>query len=168
MGAAARSRTPVEVASGIRRTRSTPPKRTRMTARELVVAFYADIWDRGNLSRIPALLREDFTFRGSTRRRAEGARRVRGVRQDGARCARGRCDILDLVVEERRAFARMRFSGRHVGEFLGFRASGKELEWMGAALFTLGDDGRASDLWVLGDVESLRARLRANAAAEIG
>ncbi len=34
---------------------------------------------------------------------------------------------------------------------------------MDAALFTVGEDGRIADLWVLGDVFGLMSQLRANA-----
>lgn len=136
-----------------------------MTVKDLVASFYADIWNRGDLSVIPTLLREDFTFRGSLgaeRRGHDGfaayVAMVRGALADY------RCDVLDLIAEDQRAFARMRFSGRHVGELLGFAPSGRKVEWLGAALFTMGDDGRIGDLWVLGDVAALTAQLAAASA----
>lgn len=136
-----------------------------MTMRDIVASFYADIWNRGDLSFLAALLAEDFTFRGSlgtgARGHAQFAEYVKSVR--GA-LSDYRCDILDLVGEERRAFARMRFSGLHTGHFLGFAPTGKRVEWAGAALFTLGHDGRIADLWVLGDLHGLTAQLRANEA----
>ena len=49
------------------------------------------------------------------------------------------------------------------GEFLGYAPSGKRVDWMDAALFTVGEDGRIADLWVLGDVFGLMSQLRANA-----
>jgi steroid delta-isomerase-like uncharacterized protein len=135
-----------------------------VNAKDRVASFYADIWNRGDLSFIAALLRDDFTFRGSLGAERKGhagfAAYVTMVRS-----ALGdyRCDILDLVAEDRRAFARMRFSGVHRGEFLGYAPSGKRVDWLGAALFTLGEDGRIADLWVLGDVSGLMSQLRANA-----
>jgi steroid delta-isomerase-like uncharacterized protein len=135
-----------------------------MRVKELVASFYADVWNRGDLAAIPALLREDFTFRGSLGAERRGhagfAAYVATVR--GA-LAGYRCEILDLVAEGGRAFARMRFSGEHVGELLGYAPTHRRVEWMGAALFTLGDDGRVADLWVLGDTQALTAQLEANA-----
>jgi predicted ester cyclase len=64
------------------------------------------------------------------------------------------CDIIDLVVENQKAFARMRFHGIHRGEFFGYAPTGRLVEWAGAALFTFRDD-KIEDLWVLGDVHSL-------------
>jgi predicted ester cyclase len=73
------------------------------------------------------------------------------------------CTILDLVVETPKAFARMRFSGIHVGEFMGFPPTGKPVSWEGAALFTFSGD-LIVDAWVLGDLKALEKQLRVNAS----
>jgi predicted ester cyclase len=135
-----------------------------MYVKELVASFYADIWNRGDLSLIPMLLQEGFAFRGSLGQERRGhagfaayVALVRGALADY------RCDVLDLVAEDGKAFARMRFSGVHSGEFLGHAPSGRRVQWLGAALFTTGADGRVSDLWVLGDTQALMTQLEANA-----
>ncbi len=135
-----------------------------MHVKDLVTSFYADIWNRGDLSLIPMLLQEDFAFRGSLGQERRGhagfaayVALVRGALSDY------RCDVLDLVAEDGKAFARMRFSGAHTGEFLGHAPTGRRVEWMGAALFTTGHDGRVSDLWVLGDTQALTRQLEGNA-----
>jgi predicted ester cyclase len=135
-----------------------------MTLAEIVQSFYTDVWNRGDLAAVPALLEPGFAFRGSL-----GAVR-RGHEEfveylTAVRAALGdyRCDILDLVVEPPRAFARMRFSGVHLGPFLGFAPTGQTVDWAGAALFTVGEDGRVADLWVLGDLQALTAQLEAHA-----
>ena len=46
--------------------------------------------------------------------------------------------------------------------FMGFSPTQKPVEWMGAALFTF-SGGKITDLWVLGDVDGLKAQLSANA-----
>jgi hypothetical protein len=76
---------------------------------------------------------------------------------------RYRCDILDCVTEGEKAFAKMRFSGIHVGPFRGYAPTGRSLQWLGAALFRM--QGRQiAELWVLGDLVSLEADLKRNAA----
>ncbi len=135
-----------------------------VSLRDIVGSFYAEIWNRGDPSAVAALLREDFTFRGSLgvsrRGHAEFISYVNMVR--GA-LGEYRCDILDLVVEPPRAFARMLFSGVHQRPFLGFAPTGRRVEWTGAALFTAASDAPVADLWVLGDVHALVAQLEANA-----
>jgi len=127
----------------------------------LIASFYADLWNRGDATRVPALLREDFTFRGSLGAERKGhagflayVASVRGALRDY------RCDVLDVVAEDRRAFARVRFSGIHVGELLGYAPTGRRVEWMGAALFQADEEGRVADLWVLGDVQALQSQLQ--------
>jgi predicted ester cyclase len=130
----------------------------------LVQQFYERIWEAGDLDAAEALLAPDFAFRGSLgdalRGRAAFIEYVRGVR--GA-LSGYRCEILDCVAEGDRAFARMRFSGRHTAPLRGHGPTGKEVHWLGAALFRF--EGPAiAELWVLGDLAGLDALLRANAA----
>jgi predicted ester cyclase len=140
-----------------------------MDLRDAVEAFYAEIWNRGDLAAVPSLLRDDFTFRGSLGAERKGhAGFVAYVELVRGALADYRCEILDLVVEPPRAFARMRFSGVHRGAFLGFAPTGRRLEWMGAALFTAAGDGRIAGLWVLGDLQALTGQLEANARAARG
>jgi predicted ester cyclase len=131
--------------------------------RTVVESFYADIWNRHDKSKIPALLCSDFTFRGSLGQARTGhdgfASYVDFVHKA---LAEYRCDILDLVVEEPKAFARMRFSGIHRGDFFGYPPTGKPVEWAGSALFTFSVD-QVADLWVLGDVHGLLQLLDRNA-----
>jgi steroid delta-isomerase-like uncharacterized protein len=130
-----------------------------------IAAFYERIWNARELGAAAELLTEDFAFRGSlgdelTGRDAFGAY----VRALHAALADYRCEIEDCVAERDKAFARMRFSGRHVGVFRGEPPTGKTVSWAGAALFTLRRE-RIASLWVLGDLSGLDATLRANREA---
>jgi predicted ester cyclase len=58
----------------------------------------------------------------------------------------------------------MRFSGKHVGLFLGHRPTAKFVQWEGAALFDF-DGQRISRLWVLGDLAGLETVLKGNESA---
>jgi steroid delta-isomerase-like uncharacterized protein len=126
-----------------------------ISMRAAVQSFYADIWNRHDKSKIPAILHSDFTFRSSLGETLTGHDGFASY-LDFVHAALGnyRCDIVDLVVENRQAFARMQFHGIHRGEFLGYAPTGKVVEWAGAALFTFRHD-KIADLWVLGDVHSL-------------
>jgi predicted ester cyclase len=131
--------------------------------RAVVQRFYADIWNRQDKSAIPALLCHDFTFRGSLGDVKSGhsgflsyLEHVHAILGDF------RCDIIDLVTEPPKAFARMRFSGLQRGRLFGFDPTGRPVEWAGAALFTFSGT-RIRDLWVLGDVHGLIELLRHHA-----
>ena len=128
----------------------------------VVQRFYADVWNNHDKSAIPSLLQSDFTFRGSLGQIKTGyfefSEYVDFVHQAlGAY----QCDILDLVSEGNQCFARMRFSGTHRGDFMGFKPTGKKVEWAGAALFSF-REGLVADLWVLGDVHGLLQLLERN------
>ncbi len=128
----------------------------------VVQRFYADVWNKHDITAIPSLLQSDFTFRGSLGQSKTGHYEFADY-VDFVHQALGayRCDILDLVEEDNQCFARMRFSGIHRGDFFGFKPTGKKVEWAGAALFSF-RDGLVADLWVLGDVYGLLQVLELN------
>lgn len=134
---------------------------------KLVEAFYQRIWNDGDLDAARELLTDDFVFRGSLGAELRGIAAFMGyVRSVRDALAGYRCDILECVSEGERAFAKMRFGGRHVGTFRGYAPTGKPVQWLGAALFRF--EGPAiADLWVLGDLVSLDAMLKANQAGGI-
>ena len=70
------------------------------------------------------------------------------------------CIICDLIETPDRVATRMVFSGTHRGTFFGVPATGRTIEWAGAAFFTM-PDGKISTLWVLGDIDSIRRQLGA-------
>ena len=126
-----------------------------MSTPVLVEAFYEHIWNAGNVEAAMDLLAEAFVFRGSLGADLQGrgafleyVTSVRSVLADY------HCEILECVTEGNRAFARMRFSGRHVGEFRGYPPTGKPVHWVGAALFRF-EGAAIAQLWVLGDLQGL-------------
>jgi predicted ester cyclase len=135
-----------------------------MSTAILVDSFYSRIWNDGDLTASSELLSKDFCFRGSLGVEMRGydafGEYVRSVR---TALADFRCEILDCVTEQNKAFAKMRFTGIHVGTFRGHKPTGRPVHWLGAAFFTL-EGGVISELWVLGDLVGLDAVLEMNAA----
>jgi predicted ester cyclase len=131
--------------------------------KSVVQEFYDEVWNKRDKSLIPNILHSDFTFRGSLGHSKSGHKEF-GEYVDFVHLALGeyRCDILDLIVEGDKAFARMRFSGTHQGIFFGHKPIGKYIEWAGAARFTFREQ-LVADLWVLGDVHGLIQLLERNA-----
>jgi predicted ester cyclase len=134
-----------------------------MTTPTLVSDFYHRIWNSGDIEALPDILAADFSFRGSLGTQVKGHalfwEYVCGIR---ASLRDYHCGILDCVSEGDQAFARMKFSGIHVGDFRGYRPTRLPVHWIGAALFRF-ENKRISDLWVLGDLAGLDALLKSNA-----
>jgi steroid delta-isomerase-like uncharacterized protein len=125
-------------------------------------AFYVELWERGDLSRLPALMTEDVAFRGTFGQVMRGhdayAAYVHSVRDAFGTY---RCDIHELVAEGDKVAARIGFSGVHdAGPFLDVPPTGRTLAWEGVGFFTM-RDGRIADLWVMGDMRGLLAQLHA-------
>jgi predicted ester cyclase len=136
-----------------------------MTTPTLVADFYHRIWNCGDKDALPDILTTDFSFRGSLGTEVNGydlfweyVCSVRSALSDY------RCDILDCVSEGDQSFARMKFSGVHVGDLRGYRPTGLAVHWNGAALFRFANT-RIQSLWVLGDLVGLDALLKANESA---
>ena len=135
------------------------------TPTALVESFYHDVWNTGDEVTARDILSEDFRFRGSLGPEKRG--------QDGfieymrsVRAALGdyRCVIEDLIETEDRVAARMTFKGTHRAPFFEVAATGKVIEWAGAAFFTI-HDGRIAALWVLGDVDAVKQQLGSSAGS---
>ena len=66
--------------------------------------------------------------------------------------------MVDLVCSADRAAARLEYSGTHSGDLLGVPATQRRFSYAGAAFFTV-DAGLLREIWVLGDLDSLRRQL---------
>ncbi len=132
---------------------------TTMSLPSPVAEFYEELWNRRDRSRIDEILHPDVSFRGSLGAERQGHDEYwRYVEEVTGPLAEYRCDEITSVADGQSVFARMRFSGRHVGEFRGFAPTGELVEWQGAALFQI-DAGLITSVWVLGDLIALDALL---------
>jgi predicted ester cyclase len=128
--------------------------------KEVVRAFYKDMWDHADKSLIPAIFHSDFAFRGSLGPVLVGHEQFAGY-VDLVTAAFGNytSDILLMVEEGNRVMAKLRFHGLHRRELFGVAPSGRHVWWYGMPVFTF-DGAKVRDLWVLGDIHNLLARLK--------
>jgi predicted ester cyclase len=133
--------------------------------RLLVERFYKELWNDAREEVAGEILDEGFRFRGSLGPERFGLEGFLDyLRSIHAALGGYTCTIDDLVESGNRAAARMRFRGTHRGSFFGIPATGRTVEWAGAAFFTT-DGKRITELWVLGDVDALKAQLGAGPAS---
>jgi predicted ester cyclase len=128
--------------------------------KEAVRVFYKEMWDHADTSLVPRLFHPDFTFRGSLGPELVGHEQFIGyVRSVTGALGRYTSDILAMAEEGHQVFAKLRFHGYHQAELLGVPPSGRHVWWHGMPIFTF-EGPLIRDLWVLGDLHNLAARLR--------
>ena len=135
------------------------------TPKALVERFYNELWNRADEAVALEILHKELRFRaslGPERRGPEGfidyLRAVRQALPDFV------CIIEELIATEREAVARMHFEGHHRGPFYGVEATGRKISWVGAAFFK-SDGAQITDIWVLGDIDSVKQQLGAAGSA---
>jgi len=130
--------------------------------RDLVKKFISEIWNRGEVELIPTVCHPSLRFNGHVgmdRVGHEGfARMVTTVREA---LSDYHCEIHSMVVETNKAFCRLRFTGKHSGNLLGYAPTGKTVAWMGASEFTC-KNGKILKVWELADLKSLEEQLKAD------
>mmetsp|Transcript_8245 Transcript_8245/g.17189 ORF Transcript_8245/g.17189 Transcript_8245/m.17189 type:complete len:265 (-) Transcript_8245:217-1011(-) len=127
--------------------------------RNLVKKFIADIWNRGEIDLIPEVCSPSLRFNGNTGFDRVGhdglVRMVATIREA---LDDYHCEIHSMVVEHNKAFCRLRFTGKHTGNLLGYPPTGRVVGWMGATEFTC-QNGKILKVWELGDIKTLEEQL---------
>ena len=68
--------------------------------------------------------------------------------------------IEDIVAAQDKVAVRLRFRGTHSGEFLGFPATGRTIEYVSHEFYRIADDLFAEE-WICSDTATLQAQLTA-------
>jgi steroid delta-isomerase-like uncharacterized protein len=128
--------------------------------RILIERFYHELWDRFDKALIPVLLTEDVRFRGSLGQNknghAEFAEYIDFVRRAFPDFSN---EIEEVISEGGKAFARLTYRGTHRGELFDIAATGRRIQYAGAAVFRYRGD-KIAEVWVLGDIFSLMSQLQ--------
>lgn len=128
--------------------------------KEAVRVFYKQMWDNTNTSLVPKLFHTDFTFRGSLGPTMVGhAQFIAYVHFVTGALEKYTSDFLEIAEDGNRVFAKMRFHGFHRSELFGVQPTGRHVWWYGMPIFRF-DGPLIRDLWVLGDIHGLVARLK--------
>jgi predicted ester cyclase len=68
-------------------------------------------------------------------------------------------EIEEMISEGDKAFARLTYRGTHRGELFDIAATGRRIQYAGAAVFRFRGD-KIAEVWVLGDIFGLMSQLR--------
>lgn len=129
---------------------------------DLVKQFYLQLWNQRDYEIANQILQEQVNFRGSLGPAMVGRDRVcEYVKSVTDALQNYTCEIQEIVADGEKAAAKVLFRGIHVGEFMGFEPTGKEVSWLGAAFFE-SENGLLTTIWVLGDMQSLTSNLMEN------
>jgi steroid delta-isomerase-like uncharacterized protein len=127
--------------------------------KDLVRRWYEEMWNRWNEAVFEQILDPEIEMRGSLGHVHHGfsgmAAYMRFVRDAFPDFHN---EIEETVEEGDRVFVRLRYTGTHRGELFGIPATGRRIEYAGAALFRFRGD-RIRSVWVLGDVDGLKRQL---------
>lgn len=125
----------------------------------LVERFYNEVWNRADEHVAREILHADFGFRGSLGSESRGPEGfIAYMRLIHAALSGYTCTIQEIVEQGTRAAVRLRFAGKHQGVFFGVPATGRQIDWPGAAFFETAE-GQITQLWVLGDVDAVKGQL---------
>ena len=125
----------------------------------LIERYYHELWNRWDLGIVDDLLAPDVRFHGSLGVAVEGAegfRRYVQMVRDAFPDFHN--TIEDLVAEDDRVAARLRYTGTHSGPLFGIAATGKRVEYAGLALFQI-KAGQVVSGFVLGDLNGLMQQM---------
>lgn len=128
--------------------------------KESVRKFYETILNNADKSVIPQLLTEEFVMRGSLGLPQRSGHIGLALYMDFIRTTLGNyhCEIVEMIEEGNKIYARMLYSGIHQGELFGYAPTHGKIKWDGVAVFTF-DEDKIAEVWALGDVHCITKQL---------
>lgn len=134
---------------------------------ETIERFYYQGWNKKNTDVITSCLDPAVRFRSATGKKRQGvAAVVEHVNQMHATLGRHTRIIEDLVdstsAENKKCAVRIKCTGVHQNEFFGVPGTGHEITWCNAAFFTFNAQGLISEIYVLGDMDSIKRQIGAS------
>ncbi len=122
---------------------------------------YDEIFNGRNLGLIDELLREDFVEHEELPGLPAGREGMRYFTQSTLEGIPDlSVEIEDMIAEGDKVVARVRFTGTHEGEFMGFAATGNKIDF--AAIDVLAwHDGKATDHWGVTDTAAMLTQVGA-------
>jgi len=127
--------------------------------KELVERFYHELWNKADEQVAWQILHKNLSFRGSLGSQQQGPDGFLTYWQSIREALSGfTCTIEDMVVSQNRAAVKVSFKGRHQATLFGIKATGREIEWKGAAFFK-SEGQQITDIWILGDIDAVRQQL---------
>lgn len=139
-----------------------------MIPSRLIERFYSDMWNEFDVSVLSEIAAETILFRGSLGDETVGrdalesyVRTVQSAFPDFSN------EVVELVADGSRGFARLRYRGTHLGHLGTIPPTGREVTYDGAALFHI-QESQIASVWVLGDRLALLQQLGHELPSTVG
>ena len=129
----------------------------------LIRRYYDEMWNAWNFEAANDLLSPEIVFRGSLGAETRGLAAFCDYMWQVRRAFPDFHNVIDEVIaEDDRVVARLKYSGTHEGELFGIAPTHRKIAYAGTAFFRIAA-GRIAEGWVLGDIFALLKSLGARA-----
>ncbi|MGF1453835.1 MAG: ester cyclase [Alphaproteobacteria bacterium] len=127
-------------------------------ARAPVEAFWAEVWNRGQIDAIDRLMSEDFVIHSAGRTIGPRDAFKAWVASFFDNISGLSLDVQDIMTDGRTVVTRWRCTGTLTGTMFGIEGTGQPIQFTGINIMTV-EDGRITEAWVERDALGLLHRL---------
>lgn len=126
-----------------------------MKNNDLIEKWYLEMWNEWKTDIFPEILVPEITFRGSLGQEKKGYIGLKEYMDYIKSAFPDFHNEIELIIsEEKKSFAKLKYSGTHRGEIFGRKPTNKKIHYYGTAVFTF-ENEKIKDVWVLGDIYNL-------------
>lgn len=127
-----------------------------MNNNKLVVeSYYEDLWNAKDKAYIDKLMHDNIVFRGTLGITCKGKKEFEDYFDMILKALPDLYHGVELMLtENNKVAARAIYHGTHLGKLFDIEATNNRITYNGASFFTI-KNGKISDIWVLGDLNTL-------------
>ncbi len=127
--------------------------------KKLVRDYYDELWNKKNKEYIDKLFDDNITFRGSLNIETKGKKEFESYMDNVLSAIPNLYHGIEIMLEENEIVAvRAVYNGTHKGKLFEYEATNNRIKYNGASFFRF-KDNKISDIWVLGDLTTLKGQL---------
>jgi steroid delta-isomerase-like uncharacterized protein len=130
-----------------------------MYPKQLIQTFMEQLWNQKDLSVIDQFF-SDKTLIHSPMKKTQGKKEMQAIVQHWLQAFSDlHCDWLDWITEDQKVMVRWTAQGTHLGHFMEFPATGKNIQYEGVSIFQL-NEKMITEYWGLVDIYRLIQQLK--------
>lgn len=127
--------------------------------KEIVKKYYEELWNQQNMDCVDTLLDDNIKFHGSLNIQTYGKSSFKEYMKLVLGGIPNLYHGIEIMIEEGETIAvKAIYNGTHSGKLLDFEPTKNRIKYNGASFFKFKGD-KISDIWVLGDLTTLKGQL---------